>query len=154
MKTSNLQSVMQARLPGESSLRISARHRIRCQFGPEEYRAIVREIVRQFTKNTPQLTRLLVNALKDLSRRCNKSDGGAHPWDRNRIKETFLLLHKAGVILGKVEVASWLEYYGWPGKHAIRLGQIAQEIGEGKKPVIKHGPFYHDDIIHYWMNGA
>ena len=52
----------------------------------------------------PQLTQLLVNALKDLSTRCNKSDGGTHPSDRNRIKDAFLRLHKAGVILEKEEI--------------------------------------------------
>lgn len=74
--------------------------------------------------------------------------------DRNRIKETFLRLHKAGVVLERSEVACWLEYLGWPHKHAERLGQIAQDIGDGKKPVIKHGPFYDDSVIKYWMNGC
>jgi hypothetical protein len=153
MKISALQSVIQACFPREFSPRISAHHWHHYKFGQEEHGAILREISRRFARNTPRLTNLLGHALIDLSRRCNKSDGGTHPLDRNRIKETFLLLHKAGVILGKDEVGCWLEYLGWPRKHAERLGKIAQEIGEGMKPVIKEGPFYDDKVINYWMNG-
>lgn len=100
----------------------------------------------------PQFTQLLVNALKDLSTRCNKSDGGTHPSDRNRIKDAFLRLHKAGVILEKEEVQCLLDYFGWARKHAERIGKIAQDIGKGKKPVIKHGPHHHDRIIEEWMD--
>jgi hypothetical protein len=99
----------------------------------------------------PQLVQLLVHALEDLSSRCNKSDGGTHSSDRNRIKDAFLRLHKAGVVLEEGEVQCILEYQGWVRKHAKRIGKIAQDIGEGKKPVIKHGPYYHDRIIEEWM---
>lgn len=102
----------------------------------------------------PQLTELLVNALKDLSRHCNISDGGTHPSDRNRIKEAFLRLHKAGVVLEEEEVQCLLEHLGWGSKHAKRIGKIAQDIGKGMKPVIKYGPHYHDHIIQEWMNGC
>lgn len=154
MKISALQSVIQACYPGAFKLRISTHQKIPYQFGREEHGAIVREIVRRFARNTSPLTILLANALKDLSRRCNKSDGGTHPLDKNRIKETFLRLHKAGVILGKDEVGCWLEYLGWPRKHAERLGKIAQKIGEGMEPVINDGPYYDDNVIDYWMKGC
>jgi hypothetical protein len=154
MKISALQSVIQACHPGAFSPRISAHHWHHYKFGPEEHGAILREITRRFARNTPPLTNILGNALIDLSRRCNKSDGGTHPSDKNRIKETFLRLHKAGVILKKDEVGCWLEYLGWPRKHAERLGKIAQKIGEGMKPVISDGPYYDDSVIDYWMNGC
>lgn len=100
----------------------------------------------------PQLVQLLLHALEDLSMHCNMSDGGTHPLDRNRIKEAFQRLHKAGVDLEKAEVQYLLEYLGWARKHAVKIGKIAQDIGQGKKPVIKHGPYYRDSIIQEWMD--
>lgn len=119
---------------------------------PLDHEALVRKVVQRMLQKPPQLTQLLVNALKDLSTRCNKSDGGTHPSDRNRIKDAFLRLHKAGVILEKEEVQCLLEYFGWARKHAEKIGKIAQKIGKGMKPVIKHGPHHHDRIIEEWMD--
>jgi len=98
------------------------------------------------------MTKLLENALKSIHRASNVSDGGTHLNDADRIKETFLLLHRAGEILTKDEVQSWLEDNGWATKHAERIGSTAQQIGEGKKPVIRDGPWWKENIIEIWSN--
>ena len=145
------QSLKQLCLFGALSPRSSAPPSVLGRPGPSDHEIFVRKVVQRMIQKPPQLTQLLVCALEDLSVRCNKSDGGTHPLDRNRIKEAFRHLHEAGVVLEKAEVQCLLEYHGWVRNHAKRIGKIAQDIGEGKKPVIKHGPHYHDHIIQEWM---
>jgi hypothetical protein len=146
------QLLKQLCLYGASGARISASLSVLGRPGPSDYEILVRKVVERMGKKPPQLVQLLVNALKDLSSHCNKSDGGTNPSDKNRIKDAFQRLHKAGVILEKEEVQCMLEYFGWARKHAERIGKIAQDIGKGKKPVIKHGPHYPDNIIQEWMD--
>lgn len=145
------QSLKQLYGLGAPSPRISAAPSVLGRPGPSDYETLLRKVVHRMGQKPPQLVQLLVHALEDLSSRCNKSDGGTHPSDKNRIKEAFLRLHKAGVVLEEAEVQCILEYHGWVRKHAKRIGKIAQDIGEGKKPVIKYGPHYHDRIIEEWM---
>jgi len=96
------------------------------------------------------MTTLLNNALESVHRASNVSDGGTHPNDKDRINETFLLLHQAGEILIKDEIQSWLEEKGWATKHAERIGSTAQQIGEGKSPVVHNGPWWKENIIEIW----
>jgi hypothetical protein len=69
-----------------------------------------------------------------------------HSNDQNGAKEMFVLLHQAGEILLANEIESWAVTNGWQQEDAKGLGQLGAQIGMGKKPRIKDGP-WREDII-------
>lgn len=90
---------------------------------------------------------ILTKALQAITDRTNLSTGLTHPNDMNAAKEMFVLLHDAGEILLEAEIESWASSNGWQPSDAKELGALAQQIGNGKKPRIKDGPWWREDII-------
>lgn len=76
----------------------------------------------------------------------NVSTGLSHPNDENRAKELFKILHDNGEVLLKSDVVSAALEEGWSASSADKLGSLAQQIGEGKKPRISGGPWWKADI--------
>jgi hypothetical protein len=99
------------------------------------------------------MTTLLSNALEAIHGRVNVSDGGTHPMDKDTINETFNRLHDAGEILVKAEIQDWLIEKGWKDDHADRVASTAQQIGEGKRGIVKDGPCWKEDIVEIWLEG-
>ncbi len=85
--------------------------------------------------------------LEKITKRTNLSSGLSHPNDKNAAKEMFLRLHLAGEILLAEEIASWAAAHGWQSADAGELGALGQQIGDGKKPLIKDGPWWKDDVL-------
>ena len=93
------------------------------------------------------MTPLLEKVLEVLNSSVNISTGLSHPNDMNKAKELFKRLHKYEEILLKSEITSWAIEHGWSERHANELGSLAQQIGEGKRVIIRGGPYWNDNII-------
>ncbi len=90
---------------------------------------------------------VLLKALEAITSRTNLSTGLTHPNDMNAAKEMFKRLHLSGVTLLANEISSWAQMNGWGTKDAEELGELAQQIGMGKKVKIKDGPWWKEDIL-------
>lgn len=90
---------------------------------------------------------IVEKGLAAITSRTNLSTGLAHPNDMNAAKEMFVLLHSAGEVLLADEIGSWAAAHGWQPKDAAELGKLGAQIGMGKKPRIKDGPWWREDII-------
>ena len=90
---------------------------------------------------------IVLSALKAITDRSNSSTGLAHPNDMNAAKDMFRLLHEADEVLLGSEISAWAAMNGWQSEDATELGNLAQQIGMGKKPRIKDGPWWKDGII-------
>lgn len=97
------------------------------------------------------MTHLLTQALISLSSACNLSSGISHSNDKNRAKETFKRLYGHGEILLKSDIAAWAKQNGWKSEDADELANLGRDIGQGKKVVIKGGPWWSEDIIEKWL---
>ncbi len=93
------------------------------------------------------MTPLLREALKTISSSINISTGLTHPNDKNRVKELFKHLHEKGEVLLANEIEEWTVTNGWQKNDANELGALAQQIGMGKKVIIKDGPWWSEKII-------
>jgi len=89
-------------------------------------------------------------ALDKITAATNLSTGLSHPNDKNRAKEAFKILHDHGEILLKKEIAAWASLHGWSEEDADELGSLAQQIGEGKSPRIKNGPWWAENVYDLW----
>lgn len=84
---------------------------------------------------------------------------GMPPWLRPRrpqprppvAKEMFVPLHQAGEILLANEIESYAVMHGWKSDDAKELAQLGSQIGMGKKPRIKDGPWWKDGLIEQWQ---
>ncbi|WP_395118456.1 DUF1889 family protein [Rhodanobacter sp. FW102-FHT14D06] len=74
---------------------------------------------------------IVQKAMEKLSRVSNVSTGLAHPLDEARAKELFIALRDHGVPLSQDDVRLQAEACGWPARHAQKLGELAECIGEG-----------------------
>lgn len=90
--------------------------------------------------------------LQAITSRTNLSTGLTHPNDKNAAKEMFLLLHQAGEILLAADIESFAQSNGWQPADAKELGQLGAQIGMGKKPRIKDGPWWKDGIVKEWQD--
>jgi hypothetical protein len=90
---------------------------------------------------------IVEKGLEAITTRTNLGTGLSHPNDMNAAKEMFVMLHQAGEILLANEIEAWAGGHGWKPKDAHELGTLAQQIGMGKKPRIKDGPWWRSDII-------
>lgn len=90
---------------------------------------------------------IVERGLQAITNRTNLSTGLGHSNDMNAAKEMFVRLHQAGEVLLAQEIATWASGHGWKPKDAEELGQLGAQIGMGKKPRIKDGPWWKDDII-------
>ena len=90
---------------------------------------------------------IVEKGLAAITNRANLSTGSAHPNDMNAAKEMFTLLHGAGEILLANEIESWAAGNGWQLKDAAELSELGAQVGMGKKPRIKDGPWWREDII-------
>lgn len=93
------------------------------------------------------MTPLLEEALKAINSSVNVSTGLTHPNDKNRAKELFKRLHEVGEVLLANEIESWAVMSGWQKDDASELGSLAQQIGMGKKVIIKGEPWWGGNII-------
>lgn len=93
------------------------------------------------------MTPLLQEALKTISSSVNISTGLTHPNDKNKVEELFKCLHEEGEVLLANEIEEWAATNGWQKKDANELGTLAQQIGMGKKVVIKGRPWWGEKII-------
>ena len=98
------------------------------------------------------MTPILRKALLAITERSNLSTGLTHPNDKNAAKEMFLLLHNAGEILLASEIEPWASSNEWLPEDAKALGALAEQIGAGKKPRIKDGPWWSDGILATFKN--
>lgn len=85
--------------------------------------------------------------LEAITSRTNLSTGLTHPNDMNAAKEMFVLLHQAGEILLSAEIEPWAAGHGWQSKDAKELAALGEQIGMGKRPRIKDGPWWKDGLI-------
>lgn len=76
---------------------------------------------------------MLQKAMTKLSKVCNLSTGLAHPLDESRAKELFVALRDHHVPLSKEEVRQQAEACGWPSRHALKLGELAERIAAGSE---------------------
>lgn len=74
---------------------------------------------------------MLQKAMTKLSKVCNLATGLAHPLDESRAKELFVALRDHHVSLSKEDVRQQAEACGWPSRHALKLGELAERIGAG-----------------------
>lgn len=95
---------------------------------------------------------VVTKGLEAITSRTNLSTGLSHSNDMNAAKEMFLLLHEAGEILISEEIESYAVSNGWSAKDANELAQLGGQIGMGKKPRIKDGPWWKDGLIEQWQN--
>lgn len=86
-------------------------------------------------------------ALKAITNRTNLNTGFTHSNDMNAAKEMFARLHRAEIRLMAQEIGPWALMNGWHKQDANKLGELAQEIGNGKKVRISGGPWWKDDIL-------
>ena len=98
------------------------------------------------TESRKNMATIVEEAIKILSETVNVSTGLSHPNDMNKAKELFGILHGKGEILLKPEIESAALSHGWNQADADELGSLGQQIGEGKKPRIKDGPWWQSDI--------
>lgn len=91
---------------------------------------------------------ILENALKLLTSSVNTSIGLSHPNDLNRAKDLFVILHEHDIELRCSEISLWASNNGWNTKDARQLGILAQNIGEGKRVMIRNrGGWWKNDIF-------
>lgn len=95
---------------------------------------------------------VVTKGLEAITARTNLSTGLTHPNDMNAAKEMFLLLHQAGEILLANEIESYALGHGWQAADAKELGELGAQIGMGKKPRIKDGPWWKDGLIQEWQS--
>jgi len=81
---------------------------------------------------------ILVEAIRTLSAVVNVSTGLAHPLDESKAKELFKALHKHGVPLRSSDVYSLATGKSWPDRHAKKLAEMAEKVGNGGLVQIKH----------------
>lgn len=93
---------------------------------------------------------IVMKGLEAITSRTNLSTGLTHPNDMNAAKEMFVLLHKAGEVLLPNEIESYAVTHGWQPDDARELAQLGAQIGMGKKPRIKDGPWWKDGLIDQW----
>ena len=77
------------------------------------------------------MNEVLQQAMTKLSKVCNLSTGLAHPLDESRAKELFIALRDRNVAISKEEVRQHAEACGWPSRHALQLGELAERIDAG-----------------------
>jgi len=83
------------------------------------------------------LSELLKRSIAALSGIVNVSTGLSHPLDESRAKELFKALRAEKEPLPYDTVKELALSNQWPERHASRLAELAQNIGEGKRVVIK-----------------
>lgn len=81
---------------------------------------------------------ILRKAVETLSHVVNVSTGLTHPLDESRAKELFKSLHKEGIPLNANDVYSVAVENCWPERHAKKLSELAEKIGNGGRVQIKH----------------
>ena len=97
---------------------------------------------------------IVQKGLAAITDRTNLETGLTHPNDMNAAKEMFLLLHQAAEILLANEIVSYALMNGWQPGDAKELGKLGEQIGQGKKPRIKDGPWFKDSLVEEWQAEA
>jgi hypothetical protein len=97
---------------------------------------------------------VVLKGLEAITSRTNLCTGLAHPNDMNAAKEMFVLLHQASELLLANEIESYAVTHGWQPEDAKELAQLGAQIGMGKMPRIKDGPFWTVGLIEQWQSEA
>lgn len=84
------------------------------------------------------MSKLLNDAIKELSAIVNVSTGILHPLDESRAKELFKALYANGEPLTYNEVELLALENKWPSRHAKSLAALAEKIGNKRRVVIKN----------------
>ena len=90
---------------------------------------------------------LLTKALNAITARTNLATGLTHFNDKHAAQEMFFRLHQANVTLRSEEIEGWAVVNDWEPGDARDLGLLAGAIGRGRKPRIKSGPWWPDDVL-------
>lgn len=81
---------------------------------------------------------IVEKAIEKLSFVINVSTGLAHPLDESRAKELFKELHRRSIKIEYQEVYELAIKNGWIERHAKKLAEIAEKIGNGGVVKISH----------------
>lgn len=85
--------------------------------------------------------------LKRIDIRVNRATGILHPNDESFVKTMFKWLYKQGESLNSDEISRWAIEHNWPAKHAKELGDLGENIGNGKRVVIKNPPSFKENYF-------
>lgn len=74
---------------------------------------------------------VIKKAIEKLSFVINVSTGLAHPLDDSRAKELFNELHQRSIVIEYQDIYTLAIQNGWIERHAKKLAEVAQKIGNG-----------------------
>jgi hypothetical protein len=90
---------------------------------------------------------ILRKAIETLSRVVNVSTGLSHPLDESRAKELLKGLHKQGIPLNSSDIYSLAIDNLWTERHARKLSELAEKIGNGGRVQIKHSRDWGEPMV-------
>jgi hypothetical protein len=100
-----------------------------------------------------ELTPLVIEALKTLTRHINLSTGLLHPSDKAAAVELILRLKNAGQLIDPDEARRWLVSEGdWRPKDADAFKDLVEKIYAGRQCPVIRGPHWADNILDQMIN--
>jgi hypothetical protein len=101
------------------------------------------------------MDRVIETALADLSDRVVIEIGPASDPDKRAAVEVFRILYRAGYVFTRDDVEHWAIAHGWSPAAALRLGDIAEGVNDGRPfHVLSRGPAFPDGTLEAWEERA
>lgn len=94
---------------------------------------------------SPDVSPLLVEALKSLTGRINHNNTISAGYEKNHVVGTLLSLHDAEIPMNADAIQAWALANGWAGRNPEQLAQYVCEINDGKRP--RHRNILRNDYI-------
>jgi hypothetical protein len=103
---------------------------------------------------TPNLDRVVVAGLRELTRRVNQSNHLAGALDHRDAVAVLRILKKGGYALPPKDVYAWAFAHGWPSAGAERLSELAEKFEAGVRVQMRGPNPFGGDILEVWRAEA